>query len=77
MSNQHGDPGHGESPAAWTAVIVMLLGIAAGTVFFFLNMPMYVYISVGVIVLGALLGFILSKAGFGVNGPRYTPKSHD
>lgn len=77
MSNPQGDPGHGDSPAAWTAVIVMLLGVAAGTVFFFLHMPVFVYACVGVVVLGALLGFILSKAGYGVNGPHYTPKSHD
>ncbi|GAA1793064.1 MULTISPECIES: DUF6704 family protein [Leucobacter] len=77
MSNPHGDPGHGDSPAAWTAVIVMLLGIAAGTVFFFLNIPALVWASVGVVVVGALLGWILSKAGFGVNGPKYAVKSHD
>lgn len=77
MSNHHGDPGHGDSPAAWTAVIVMLIGIAAGTVFFFLHMATLVYVCVGVVAFGALLGFILSKAGYGVNGPRYTPKSND
>lgn len=77
MSIHNGDPGHGDSPAAWTAVIVMLLGIAAGAVFFFLHMPTAVYVCVGVVVLGALLGFVLSKAGFGVNGPKHAPKTRD
>lgn len=77
MTNHHGEPGHGDSPAAWTAVIVMLIGIAAGTVFFFLHMATLVYVCVGVVALGALLGFILAKAGYGVNGPRYTPKSSE
>ncbi|QIK64490.1 hypothetical protein G7066_06300 [Leucobacter coleopterorum] len=77
MSTQHGDPGHGDSPAAWTAVIVMLLGVAAGAVFFFLHIPVGVYACVGVVVLGALLGFVLSKAGYGVNGPKYSPKTHE
>lgn len=77
MSNHHEEPGHGDSPAAWTAVVVMLIGIAAGTVFFFLHMATLVWVCVGVVVLGALLGFILSKAGYGVNGPRYSPKTHD
>lgn len=76
MSTQHEEPGHGDSPAAWTAVIVMLLGIAAGTVFFFLHMPVMVWACAGVVVVGALLGWILAKAGFGVNGPKYAPKSH-
>ncbi|MEJ6489322.1 hypothetical protein PQI23_06280 [Leucobacter sp. USCH14] len=77
MSTQHGDPGHGDSPAAWTAVVVMLIGIAAGTVFFFLDMPVFVWACVGVVVIGALLGWILSKAGYGVNGPKFTPPAHD
>jgi len=77
MSTQHGDPGHGDSPAAWTAVIVMLIGIAAGTVFFFLDMAALVWASAGIVVIGALLGFILSKAGYGVNGPKFSPKTHD
>lgn len=77
MSNQHSDPGHGDSPAAWTAVIVMLLGIAVGTVAFYLAMEWLVWASAGVVVFGAILGFILAKAGYGVSGPKYTPKSHD
>ena len=77
MSTQHGDPGHGDSPAAWTAVIVMLIGIAAGAVFFFLHNATMVWVCAGVVLLGLLLGFILSKAGYGVNGPKYQPKTHD
>lgn len=77
MSNQQGDPGHGDSPAAWTAVIVMLLGIAVGTIAFFLHEAWLVWVSVGVVAVGAMLGFILAKAGYGVNGPKYTPKTHD
>lgn len=77
MSTQHGDPGHGDSPAAWTAVVVMLLGIAAGTVFFFLHNATMVWVCAGVVAVGWILGWILSKAGFGVNGPRFSPKPHD
>ncbi|XPP25763.1 MAG: HGxxPAAW family protein [Leucobacter sp.] len=77
MNTQHSDPGHGDSPAAWTAVIVMLLGIAVGTVAFFLAQAWLVWVCVGIVIVGALLGFILSKAGFGVNGPKFAPKPHD
>jgi len=76
MTNPIADPGHGHSPAAWTAVIVMLLGVAAGTLAFCLALPVFVWVSVGVIVVGLLLGWILAKAGYGVNGPKYTPKGH-
>ncbi len=75
MSNNPNDPGHGDSPAAWTAVIVMLLGFAIGSVAFALHQPLFVWIGVGVLVIGALLGWILSKAGYGVRGPKYTPKT--
>ncbi len=37
MSNPIGDPGHGHSPAAWTAIIIMLVAITIGTFFFFLK----------------------------------------
>ncbi|UYO98657.1 hypothetical protein OED01_08130 [Microbacterium sp. M28] len=76
MSNPIADPGHGHSPAAWTAVVVMLLGVAAGTVAFCLEQPLFVWVSVGIIVIGALLGWILAKAGYGVKGPKYSPKAH-
>lgn len=76
MTNPIADPGHGHSPAAWTAVIVMLIGVVAGTVFFALDMPVLVWVSVGVILLGAILGWVLAKAGYGVKGPKYTPKAH-
>lgn len=77
MSNHPSDPGHGDSPAAWTAVIVMLVGIAAGTVAFFLHQAWLVWVCVGVVAFGALLGWVLAKAGYGVKGPKFSPKTHD
>ncbi len=76
MSNPIGDPGHGHSPAAWTAVVIMLVAIALGTVFFFLDLPVAVYICAGLVLVGLLVGWILSRAGYGVNGPKYLPKEH-
>lgn len=70
--------GHGNSPAAWTAVFVMLAGAAlssfafvfastegnkdAGTILF--------WIGALIMVIGLALGIILKKAGFGVGGHR-------
>jgi hypothetical protein len=71
------DPGHGNSPAAWTAVIIMLLAFAIGTVAFFFDLPWLVFASAGLLVVGALSGWVLSKAGYGVGGDRYTPKAHN
>lgn len=75
MSTEHDEPGEGHSPAAWTAVVVMLLGIAVGTLALFLNVLWLVFTGVGIIVIGLILGWVLAKAGFGVNGPKYSPKN--
>jgi hypothetical protein len=76
MSNPIADPGHGHSPAAWTAVIIMLVGIAIGTFFFFLDMPVVVWICAGIVVIGALVGWGMAKAGYGVNGSKVAQKEH-
>lgn len=70
------EPGHGNSPAAWTAVVIMLVGIAGGTLAFWLDIAWLVWAAAGVVLLGAIVGFILAKAGYGVGGSRYTPKQH-
>jgi ABC-type transport system involved in cytochrome bd biosynthesis fused ATPase/permease subunit len=76
MSNPIADPGHGHSPAAWTAVIIMLVGIAIGTFFFFLDMPIVVWIAAGIVVIGLIVGWVMARAGYGVNGSKTTAKEH-
>lgn len=76
MSDTH-DPGHGNSPAAWIAVTIMLVAFTAGTVFFWLDMPALVWASAGLLVLGLIVGVVLSKLGYGVKGPKYVTKAHD
>jgi membrane protein YdbS with pleckstrin-like domain len=69
-------PGHGNSPAAWTAVIIMLIAIAIGTFAFWFDIPWLVWASAGLLVLGAIVGGVLKALGFGVGGDRYQPKPH-
>lgn len=76
MSNPIGDPGHGHSPAAWTAVIIMLLAITLGTVFFWFDLPVLVWASVGLLLLGAIVGWAMTKAGYGATGDKYQSKAH-
>lgn len=76
MSNPIGDPGHGHSPAAWTAVVIMLLAITVGTVAFFLEMAWLVWVSAAFVLVGAVVGWAMAKAGYGVDGPKYAPKAH-
>lgn len=60
------DPGHGDSRAAWISVVVMLIAVAFGTLFFFLDMAPLVWASAGLLLVGVLLWPILAKAGFGM-----------
>lgn len=76
MSNSIDDPGHGHSPAAWTAVVIMLVAFSLGTLFFWLDLPVLVWASAGLLVVGLIVGWAMAKAGYGVNGPKYAPKHH-
>ena len=70
------DPGHGNSPAAWTAVIIMLIAFAIGTFAFWFDIAWLVWASAGLLVVGALVGLVLKVAGFGVGGDRLKPTAH-
>jgi len=76
MTDPIADPGHGHSPAAWTAVVIMLVGFTAATVAFCFEQPTLVWISAALIPIGAIVGWVLAKAGYGVKGPKYSPKAH-
>ncbi|CAN5169978.1 hypothetical protein BH11ACT5_BH11ACT5_00070 [soil metagenome] len=70
------DPGHGNSPAAWTAVIIMLVAISIGTLAFWFDLAWLVWASVGLLIVGAIVGAVLAKLGYGVGGDKLTPKAH-
>lgn len=76
MSNEVDELGEGHSPAAWTGVFSMLFAITLGTVAFVLEIPWLVWASAGLLVAGIAIGWLLSRAGYGVNGPKYVPKAH-
>lgn len=70
------DPGHGNSPAAWTAVIIMLVAFTIGTFAFWFNLPWLVFASAGLLVVGLIVGAVLAKLGYGVGGDKLTPTAH-
>ncbi|KQV25013.1 MULTISPECIES: DUF6704 family protein [unclassified Microcella] len=74
--NAQSDPGHGHSPAAWTAVTIILIAFAIGTLAFWFEVPVLVWASAGLVVVGLVVGALMARAGYGVKGPRYSPKAH-
>jgi len=76
MSTETVDPGHGHSPAAWTAVTIMLIAFVIGTVAFFLELDWLVWASAGLLVVGIIVGWVLARVGYGVGGDKVTPKAH-
>ena len=76
MSDEYPDPGEGNSPAAWAAVIIMLVAVSIGTVAFFFNVQVMVWVAVALLIIGMLVGYVLKRMGYGVYGAKYTPKGH-
>jgi len=73
----HAEPvGHGNSPAAWTCVLIMLVGsIVAAVGFIMPSVPVF-WGGVVVIVIGLIVGWIMKKAGYGVDGSKLKKSGH-
>jgi Family of unknown function (DUF6704) len=58
---------HGNSPAAWTAVTIVLIAFTVGAIAMVLG-PNWVlfWISVAIALLGALTGKVMQLLGFGI-----------
>jgi hypothetical protein len=59
---------HGNTPAAWSAVAVALIGFVTGSVGLMLSPVNYVvfYIGVAIVVVSGILFVVLSKMGYNV-----------
>jgi hypothetical protein len=60
---QHDD--HGSTPAAWTAVAIIMIAFVVGTLAIVLgNWPMF-WVGAGLVVVGAIAGKVMSMMGLG------------
>jgi hypothetical protein len=57
---------HGHTPAAWTGVIISFIGFCAGGVFMVGDIPVGFWVSMGVILLGLVVGVVMKLMGFGM-----------
>jgi len=70
---QHED--HGHSVAAWTAVIIILIGAAVASWAVVIASVVLFWVGIGICVVGAIVGKVLGMAGYGakdVPEPRQT-----
>lgn len=69
MTN-HDEPGHGNSLAAWVTVGLVTLAFALGTLFFWFDNALMVWLSAILAVISPAVGYFLKKAGHGVGGAK-------
>ena len=67
MSNHENEPGHGNSIAAWSAVITAIVGITIATLGIVLPEGTLVFVGSILTVLSIPMGPVLAKLGYGVN----------
>lgn len=56
---------HGNTPAAWTAVTIMFVGFLISGFALPLGLPWMFFAGVAVVVLGAVVGKVMSMMGMG------------
>jgi NhaP-type Na+/H+ or K+/H+ antiporter len=70
------DPGHGNSPAAWIAVAIMLVAVIVGTIAFRWAIVWLVWAAAILALLGLITGWVLKRLGYGVGGGKWAQKVH-
>ncbi|WP_246020950.1 HGxxPAAW family protein [Arthrobacter echini] len=76
--------GHGNSPAAWTCVMIMLVGAAVASFAYILASTdgnhdfgtLLFWIGIAVMFVGLLVGFVLRRIGYGVGGSKLKNNAH-
>ncbi|MDJ0314688.1 HGxxPAAW family protein [Arthrobacter sp. H35-D1] len=71
--------GHGNSPAAWTSVAIMLVGTIVGCIAFLIgeSATLLFWIGgVGIIAVGLIAGGVMKAAGYGVGGSKLKNNGH-
>ncbi len=58
---------HGNTPAAWSAVSIVLLGFAVGSVGLVLGSWVTFWIGVALTPIGALVGVVMARMGYGAH----------
>ena len=65
----HAEPlGHGNSPAAWTLVLLVLLGAVLVSIGMLADLMFFTITGIVAAAAGVVAGFVMGKAGMGTKG---------
>ena len=63
MSNTHDD--HGSTPAAWTAVTIIMVAFVVGGIGLLVKQPWVFWLGVVLVVVGVIVGKVMQMMGLG------------
>lgn len=72
MSEHEHEEDHGHSVAAWTAVIIILVGTAIASLAVIVTSQLIFWIGIAVCIVGAVAGKLLGMAGYGAKPVNHT-----
>lgn len=70
MTTEHHDD-HGSTPAAWTTVVLVTIAFIVGTLGVMMANWVMFWVSVGILILGAVVGKVMAMAGLGKKRPAH------
>ena len=68
--------GHGNTPAAWTCVLIMIVGARVSSIGFVLASWVVFGGGLGLMAVGLIVGWVMRKAGYGVGGSKLSGNGH-
>ena len=68
---------HGNTPAAWTAVSIMFVGFLLAGLALPFELPWLFFVGLGVVVIGAVVGKVMSMMGMGSDQDQPDRRPHD
>ena len=63
---QHEHDNHGQTPAAWTAVVIIMIAFVVGTLGIIVGQWVLFWVGAGLVVLGGIVGKVMAMAGLGM-----------
>lgn len=67
---------HGQTPAAWTAVIIIMIAFVLGCLAVVIATPWLFWASVALVAVGAIVGKVMSMMGYGAKAEDDHPLEH-